>query len=106
MRASACLVLCLVALGVCRSVRAGSLQLDDSSYAAALSKHPFLFVKLYAQWCYHCQMLAEPWEELAGRAQAEGDPFVVASLDAEANPVAGEQAKGFPTLIFYAYACL
>lgn len=64
------------------------------------------FVKFYAPWCGHCQMLEPKWEELSSTVSQNhaDDGIVVARIDASKYRDIGTRfgVKGFPTLIYFA----
>lgn len=42
------------------------LEVTDNNFQNAVDNFDFLFLKLYAPWCPHCQDLAPKFKKLAG----------------------------------------
>jgi protein disulfide-isomerase A1 len=59
-----------------------------------------VFIKYYAPWCGHCQLVAPIWEELAV-ALKDVQGLTIADMDATSNEVEALDFEGFPTLKLY-----
>ncbi|XP_043515589.1 thioredoxin domain-containing protein 5 homolog [Frieseomelitta varia] len=78
----------------------GLLELTEDTFDKHVSTG-YHFVKFYAPWCTHCQILAPVWEELANSLR--NDNYVsISKVDCtQHRSVCGQfDIKGYPTLLW------
>ncbi|KOX78633.1 Thioredoxin domain-containing protein 5 [Melipona quadrifasciata] len=78
----------------------GLLELTEDTFDKHVSTG-YHFVKFYAPWCNHCQILAPVWEELANSLR--NDNYVsISKVDCtQHRSVCGQfDVKGYPTLFW------
>ncbi|XP_062219281.1 protein disulfide isomerase-like 5-3 [Phragmites australis] len=84
--------------------RDGSVvELDESSFDAAVRAVDLLFVDFYAPWCGHCKRLAPQLDEAAPVLAGLSTPIVVAKVNADKYRKLGSKygVDGFPTLMLF-----
>ena len=83
---------------------AAVVELNSESYPQVTGDaSKVVFVKVYADWCGHCQALVGPYKEV-GEHFAGNDKVVIAKFNAPDNEDYARnvlQIRSFPTLFFY-----
>lgn len=76
------------------------VDLTETNFDEALTRGTPVLVKVYADWCKHCQALAPVWGEVA--RELEGELFV-ARVDGPKNRLLVKRigAKGYPTIALF-----
>ncbi|EAZ30795.1 hypothetical protein OsJ_14861 [Oryza sativa Japonica Group] len=79
------------------------IELDESSFEAALGAIDYLFVDFYAPWCGHCKRLAPELDEAAPVLAGLSEPIIVAKVNADKYRKLGSKygVDGFPTLMLF-----
>lgn len=92
-------LLCLC--GLLAASKAEVLVLNDDTFEDTKKEHPYLFVKMFAPWCGHCQRLAPTWEEISTDARLVEAGITVAEADCTeaGKKICGQHGvSGFPTI--------
>lgn len=81
------------------------LNLDESTFDAAISTFDYIFVDFYAPWCGHCKRLAPELEKAAPVLARLKQPIVVAKVDADKyrKLASKHDIDGFPTLKIFVH---
>jgi len=81
----------------------GVIVLTDDNFEQTVSGANPVLVKFHAPWCGHCKSLAPEYVKLAETVKQENLPFVIAEVDATANPKTASkyEIKGYPTIKFF-----
>lgn len=75
--------------------------LKNSTFDDFIAKHPYVFVKFYAQWSSHCKAMEMFFTALA--LKLKGSDILVAQVDAKAESELASRfnIKGYPTMKFF-----
>ena len=94
------LLIALLAAAAC----AGVVELNSETYPTVTGDaDKSVFVKVYADWCGHCQSLVGPYKEVAEHFAAN-DKVVIAKFNAPDNEDYARNTlkiQSFPTLFWY-----
>lgn len=63
----------------------GILILTDKNFDLEVSKHDFLLVEFYAEWCGHCKRFAPDYAYVARSLSHLDNPIQVAKLNGPEN---------------------
>lgn len=80
-----------------------TIILTDDNFDEVIKTNNF-FVKFYAPWCGHCQVLAPTWSELAGLLNKDPESRIrIAKVDCtvSAKTCTANDIGGYPTLKFF-----
>ena len=74
--------------------------LTDGNYEEMIRNNSVVMLEFYAPWCGHCKELAPEYEKMAKDVKEKKKNFIIAKLDATANPKAASKfgVRGYPTL--------
>lgn len=74
---------------------------QDEQFDKLLAAHSKVIVKLHANWCGSCRLVAPKYKRLASDERFAGITFV--EVDAEANPAIRQQAQvsNLPTFAIF-----
>jgi len=80
-------------------------KLEESNFAAAMSKHPVWMVEFYAPWCGHCKSLKPKYEKAAKELKTSDATTYprLAKVDATVETTLAEKydVKGYPTILIF-----
>ncbi|WP_292490868.1 thioredoxin [Methanoculleus sp. 10] len=85
--------------------RGGVIEITDGTFQDTVSRHPFLVVDLWADWCGPCRMVAPVIEDLA-RDFAGRVTFGKCDVDQNRVIAAQFSVTAIPTLLFFANGAL
>jgi thioredoxin 1 len=85
--------------------RGGVIEITDGTFQDTVSRHPFLVVDLWADWCGPCRMVAPVIEDLARDFAGR---VTYGKCDVDQNRVIAAQfsVTAIPTLLFFANGAL
>eukprot|EP00824_Muranothrix_gubernata_P005328 TRINITY_DN1685_c0_g1_i2.p1 TRINITY_DN1685_c0_g1~~TRINITY_DN1685_c0_g1_i2.p1 ORF type:complete len:412 (+),score=68.64 TRINITY_DN1685_c0_g1_i2:1-1236(+) len=96
------LILCLSLLAILAACDQDIIELNDFNINETLAKYEIVMVKFYAPWDTHGKEMEKEYQKLADQTKEKG--WVIAQLDATANPISSKYFEifGYPTIkLFY-----
>lgn len=81
----------------------GILTITPENHDEVIGGPKPVLMALTAEWCSHCQRLAEPFTSLGKALKASGNKAIVANCDADKHGALGSKhgVSGFPTIKFF-----
>lgn len=79
----------------------GLQELNDDNFENSIQSGKY-FIKFYAPWCGHCQLLAPVWQEVSKHFQSDSS-VTIAKIDCTKYKSTCNQydIKGYPTLLWF-----